>query len=74
MAPLKAEPLLPIPSTELPNFIGKRIHLSWAPPGCTWVLKQIDGNTLYLETPKTKKKLTAHARDALYIRRYEPTV
>ncbi|MBD2309892.1 hypothetical protein H6G17_31275 [Chroococcidiopsis sp. FACHB-1243] len=63
--------MLPIPKEQLANFIGKQIHLAWAKQGCTWRLLRIEGDRIYLETPKTKKLLVAKASDAMYTRRYE---
>ncbi|AFY91208.1 hypothetical protein [Chroococcidiopsis thermalis] len=63
--------MLPIPKEKLANFIGKQIHLAWAKQGCTWKLLRIEGDRIYLETPKKKKLLVAKASDAMYTRRYE---
>lgn len=63
--------MIPIPKEQLSNFIGKQIHLAWAKQGCTWKLLQIDGERIYLETPKTKRSLVAKASDAMYTRRHE---
>lgn len=45
-------------------YIGKKYTLSWAQPGCVWVLKGI-GSTgdIEMETPATKRKITAKAVD-----------
>jgi hypothetical protein len=59
------EPLL---SVEKPE-IGKRYHLSWAKKtGMVWVLVGIDGRKALLQTPKTKKKLTAWLADLRHTR------
>ena len=44
--------------------IGKKYTLSWAQPGCVWILKGI-GPTgdVEMETPATKRKIIAKAND-----------
>jgi hypothetical protein len=61
-----------IPKEELPKMIGKGIHLSWAKPGCIWILDSINGEMLKLHTPMTGKRVEAEAKDALYTRKNEP--
>lgn len=49
-----------LPQDELVIYpeIGKRYHLSWASNrGMVWVLDYINGNTVRMITPKTKKIL-----------------
>ncbi len=70
--PQKRAPLVPIPAGLLEDMIGQPIHLSWANPGCVWILQAIKGDEIFLETPKTKKTRWAKAKDACYVRRLEP--
>jgi hypothetical protein len=63
---------VPIPPDKLPHMVGKGIHLTWARRGCVWRLERIEGDTLHLYTPETKKRMTAKASDALYTRAHEP--
>lgn len=62
----------PIPREKLPEMIGKRIHLSWAYHGITWILDKILGETMYLHTASSGKRLQSHTKFAQYCRRYEP--
>jgi len=39
--------------------IGNKYHLTWAKGSCVWILEQVVGNTAYLITPKSKKRLTS---------------
>lgn len=64
--------LVSIPQEQLPQYIGKLIHLRWASRGCTWRLLRIEGEVIFLETPKTHKPLTAKASDAMYTRQHQP--
>ena len=64
--------LIPIPAAELPEMIGKGIHLSWANKGCIWILDRIEGDTLHMHTPRSKKRFVGKAADARYVRQYEP--
>ena len=44
--------------------IGKKYTLSWAQPGCVWVLKGIGSTGIVeMETPVTKRKVTAKAHE-----------
>jgi exoribonuclease R len=70
--PQKPAPLVPIPADKLKDMLDQPIHLSWANPGCVWILKAIEGDTVLLETPKTKRTRRANAADACYVRRLEP--
>ncbi len=59
--------------SNIPNKfnLGQKYHLSWAQPGCVWILKGI-GSTgeVLLETPKTRKQLTAKAADLRLTNKY----
>jgi hypothetical protein len=68
----KRQPYIPIPAADLPRMVGKQIHLKWAKPGCTWRLEKVEGETLYLRTPKTGKAFLGRASDACYTRTHEP--
>ena len=70
--PPKRAPLVPIPAHKLEEMIDQPIHLSWVNRGCVWILKAIDDDRIFLETPKTKKTRWAKAADACYVRRLEP--
>lgn len=52
--------------TRPQDYIGKKVHLSWARRGCVWVLLGItDNGYCVLETPMTGKliaSLTIHLR------------
>jgi hypothetical protein len=51
----KDDPYIPVATP----VIGQKYHLSWAKdPAMVWVLLEIRGVNAYMETPKTKKKLT----------------
>lgn len=66
---------IPIPREKLGDEMGHLIHLSWATGryhGCCWRLKQIDGDRIYVETPKTRKGRWAKASDACYTRLHQP--
>ncbi len=57
----------PIPPDALPSHVGKPLHLAWAcAPGFVWILERVEGEKLFLRTPKNNKKLVANAKDALY--------
>ena len=48
--------------------VSVKYHLSWASNrGMVWVLKRIEGNIAILETPKTKRKLSAKINDLRHI-------
>jgi hypothetical protein len=64
-------PLIPIPVDELPEMLGRPIHLAWANPACVWILVSLEGERMMLRTPKTKKTLYAQAKDACYSRYWE---
>jgi len=51
--------------------LNKKYHVSWAKKGCVWKCVAIDrtNQTVTLETPKTKKLLTAKWADLLHIRK-----
>lgn len=63
-----------IPYEQLPNFVGKPIHLSWASKGCVWILEKIDGYCCHVRTPKTGKKRQVSALDICYTRASQPIV
>lgn len=69
---MPGERYAPIPLDALPAMIGKPVHLSWARPGCHWILDAIDADTLLLRTPKSGRRITAKAADARYVRRFQP--
>jgi len=64
--------MVPIPSDMILSMVGKPIHLSWAAAGATWILEGVDGDTLRLITPKTRRPMTAKSSDACYVRAFEP--
>ena len=67
-----------IPESELPKFVGKRIHLSWANKGCCWVLVKLDRHPfsgvlrMHLETPVTRKTRISYADKACYTNQHDP--
>lgn len=61
-------PLVPIPLADLPTMLGRPIHLAWANPACVWILKKIEDDLIFVETPRTGKLLCAHTYDACYTR------
>lgn len=65
-------PLTPIPVDELPEMLGKLIHLSWAHKGCVWRLLKINGDQMELITPRTGRRRFAKVKDACYTRLHEP--
>lgn len=60
--------LRPIPPDELWREVNKPVHVRWAWQGCVWILRKIDGETVTLETPKTRQTRTARAADLYYTR------
>jgi len=48
--------------------VGGRYHLSWASHGCIWILREIKGEWVKLETPKTKKEKWAKRSDLRHTR------
>lgn len=60
-----------IPAEVLPGMVGRRVHLSWASPGCQWVLLGVseDGKRVELETPTTYRRRTAHAADVQFTKK-----
>lgn len=64
--------MVPIPPADLPRMVGQPIHLAWAKGGCVWILERIEGDTLHLRTPKTKRPAIGKAADACYTRRHQP--
>lgn len=44
-------------------------HLSWAGRGCVWKLKEIKGEWVKLETPKTHKEQWAKRSDLRHTRK-----
>lgn len=62
----------PIPRDLLPTMLNKPIHLSWARNGARWLLRVIDGDTITLETERTKRTRIDRAEHACYVRRFEP--
>ena len=49
--------------------ISHKYHVSWAAKGCVWRLIDIQGENAILQTPKTKKRITANLSDLRHIRR-----
>jgi hypothetical protein len=60
-----------IPTDKLSEMIGRPIHLRWANHGCVWILLEVEGEVIHLQTPKTDRILTARAVDACYTRYWE---
>jgi G:T-mismatch repair DNA endonuclease (very short patch repair protein) len=59
-----------IPYIEVTNpIVGSKYHLSWAGHGCVWRLKEIKGEWVKLETPKTRKERWAKRADLRHVRR-----
>lgn len=53
--------------------VGNKYHLSWAKHSCVWKLvKFIDSEYCILETPKTKKQLTAKIDDLRLLSKENP--
>ena len=53
--------------------IGNKYHLSWANYKCVWkLIKFIDSEYCILETPKTKKQITAKIDDLRLLSKLEP--
>lgn len=48
--------------------IGGLYHLSWAGHGCVWRLKELKGEWVKLETPKTRKEKWAKRLDLRHTR------
>lgn len=48
--------------------IGGLYHLSWAGNGCVWRLKELKGEWVKLETPKTHKEKWAKRLDLRHTR------
>lgn len=72
MSEFVPRPFEPITPEELPNFVGKKIHLSWAYSGCQWKLIRLLANSqMELQTPKTNKTFVAKQSDAVKLRAYE---
>lgn len=63
-----------IPADELPRYIDHLVHLSWARnKGFVWRLKAINPDgSIDLETPKTKKPMTAWAHEACFVNDFDP--
>lgn len=54
--------------------IGNKYHLAWANHKCAWrLIKFIDSQYCILETPKTKKQLTAKIDDLRLLSKENPT-
>ena len=70
----KLAPLEPIKRDELPDFIGKHVHVSWASHGCVWVLDKVENGIAFLRTPKTGKKLEAPVGSLRKTRKHERKV
>ena len=49
-------------STVSEPVIGQKYHLSWAYKGAIFVLVEIDGNTIYLDNPKYRRKKLLKAK------------
>lgn len=63
----------PITLADLPVMIGRPVHLAWASSAAfVWILDSIEGDTMFLHTPKTGKRITSNVKDAVYTRRYCP--
>jgi hypothetical protein len=41
-------------------YVGTRVHVEGWHPGCWFRIKEINGDEIKLETPKTKREYTVH--------------
>ena len=65
-------PLVPIPLAALAGHVGRKVHLSWARPGCVWVLVSFTEETAVLRTRKSGKTRHAKTQNLCYTRADEP--
>lgn len=69
----KSNSFMSIPSEGIPAMMGKQVHLMGMAHGCTWNLIKVEKNIATLQTPKSKKILTADVGRLLYSRKNLPT-
>jgi len=54
---------VPMPKLTGEPIIGKKYHVSWAHPGCVWILKEINGDKCVMKTSRTKNLITVDKKD-----------
>ena len=68
-------PLIRIPVEKLPEMIGHSVHAFWAQThGMVWLLREIIGDRVRLETRKTNKTLYTGADQLCYTRGWESRI
>lgn len=66
-------PFIQIPREELFQMKGHCVHVTWQRnAGMRWILKEIDGERVRLETQRTQKSLWTEATAVCYSRKDEP--
>jgi hypothetical protein len=68
-------PFIPIPADKLKHFKSRAVHVSWQRvAGMRWILKEIVGGRVRLETERTQKTLWTDASSLCYTRKSEPLI
>lgn len=64
-----------VPLLEVENpKVGALYHMSWAKNACVWRLKEIKGEWVKIETPKTKKEKWARRSDLRHTRKTQSNI